>query len=137
MAITQFTQGKWDTADVIVTIDSYQPLLYSSGDIFTLTYTDDNVTVTTDIKGNGITVIHHSGKATLTVNISALDEEWKKVLKDYNPQDTHVVDIMTPVEHIHTDSAFLPKLPDINSGSEAPTRALAFTCIKALAEPAA
>lgn len=136
MAVTDFTQGVWDTWDVRVLIDGYEPQLWATGDIFTLTYDNDNVTISSDIKGNGIAIIHHNGQATLTINISALDQMWKNILKDYNPKDTHVIEIITPVEHIHTDSAYLPKLPPMNSGNDAPTRALEYHCINAEAEPA-
>lgn len=135
--VQDFTQGKWDTWDVRVLIDGYEPQLYSNGDLFTASWTNDNVTIQSDVKGHGIAVIHHNGQATLTVTISALDSYWKTLLKEYDPDTTHIIDITTPVEHLHTESAYLPKMPDINSGNDAPTRALAYNCINLVAEPAA
>lgn len=132
-----YTDPKWDTADVVIAIDGYQPTLYATGDVFTAAYDNDNVTISSDIKGHGITVINHNGSATVTINISAIDELWKRVLKDHNPGTGHTIDIMTPVEHIHTSTAHLVKLPDINSGSEASTRALQYKTPNLNAEPAA
>lgn len=128
---------KWDTADVVISIDGYQPQLYASGDVFTATYDNDNVTISSDIKGHGITVINHNGAATVTINISAIDQLWKDVLKDHNPGPNHTIDIMTPAEHLHTATAHLVKLPDINSGNDAPTRALQYKMPGLTAEPAA
>lgn len=134
--VQDFTSGTWDTWDVRVLIDQYEPQLWSNGDLFTATYDNDNVTIQTDVKGHGIAVIHHNGQASLTVTISALDAYWNTLLNTYAPENIHVIDITTPVEHLHTESAYLPKLPDMNSGNDAPTRALAYKCINLVAEPA-
>lgn len=128
MAIVDFTSGKWDTDDVVLTWDGYQPQLYGSSDMYTASYDNDNVTITPDVKGNTIVVVHHNKLASLTINISALDELWGKLVESYNPTDTHVVDIMTPAEHLHSDSVYLPRLPEMPSGADAPVRALACKC---------
>ncbi|WP_338230788.1 hypothetical protein [Lactiplantibacillus paraxiangfangensis] len=137
MAAGDYTDPKWDTADVVILIDSKQPELYATGDVFTATYDSDNVTISADIKGHGITVINHNGSATVTVNVSALDTIWHDFLVDHDPGKGHTIDIMTPVEHLHTNSAHLVKMPDMNSGNEAPTRALQFKTPTLVAEPAA
>ncbi|WP_203642979.1 hypothetical protein [Levilactobacillus andaensis] len=136
-SINNFTDSHWDAADTVVTVDSVQPMLYATGDIFTLTFTNDLVTISMDIFGHGITIIHHDGSATFQLNLIAMEEVYLNILKDYKPEDVHVIDVMTPVEHIHIDSAYLPKLPPIGVGSDAPTRQLEFNTPYALAEPVA
>lgn len=135
--VKDFVSGQWDTWDVRVLIDGYEPQLWTNGDLFTATYDNDNVTIQSDVKGHGIAVIHHNGQASLTITISALDQYWTTLLDSYDPKQTHTIEIITPVEHLHTESAYLPKLPDMNSGNDAPTRALAYKAINLVAEPAA
>lgn len=137
MAATDLTDPTWDTAEVTISIDGVQPQLYASGDVFTASYDNDNVTIVSDIKGHGITVVNHNGAATVTINISALDPYYQEVLKDHNPETEHVINIMTPVGHLHTDSAHLVKLGDINSGSDAPTRPLQYKMPNLVATPMA
>ncbi|ORJ53931.1 hypothetical protein [Lactobacillus phage JNU_P2] len=137
MAITDYTDYKWDAASTVLTVDGIQPTAYASGDIFTLTFTNDLVTISMDIFGHGIAIIHHDGSATFQLNLTALDEVYLTILKNFDPVDTHVIDVMTPVEHVHIDSAYLPKLPPVGVGSDAPSRQLEFNTPKAIAEPAA
>lgn len=136
-SITNFTDGSWDAAKTVITVDGVQPTLFASGDVFTLTFTNDLVTISMDIFGHGIAIIHHDGSATFQLNLTALDEVYNHILKDYDPAKVHVIDVMTPVEHVHIDSAYLPKLPPVSVGSDAPARQLEFNTPKAIAEPVA
>lgn len=135
-SINEFTDGRWDIADVTVTIDGTKPELYTSGDVFELSYNEDNIKISSDVYGNGITVINHNGQADLTLNLSRLDKTWQKMLEDSKFKEmAHEIVINTPVEIITTSSASLSKIPNLNSGTDAPTVALLFHCVRAKVSP--
>lgn len=124
---------KWDTADVVVTIDGIVPDLYSSGDVFNLEYDQDHITIASDIYGHGIRVINHNGQATLTINVSRLSNIYKSMMSaDQEYFDSqHTITITTPVERITTTTASISKKPTISAGNEAPNASIVFKCINA------
>lgn len=132
-SITEFTQGRYDAADTVVTIDGIRPKLYTDGNIYQLSYAEDHISTTADVYGNGIAVINHNDKATLTISLSRLDETWQTLLSDQNNfrDAAHKITINAPTETITTDSAYIAKLPDMSGGKDVPNVDLAFTCIKA------
>jgi len=135
-SINEYTDARWDIADMVVQIDGIRPTLYTSGDVFTLAFNEDNITISSDVFGNGITVINHNGQADLTVNLSRLDPVWKKIIKEKGfKEQEHEIIIYTPVEIISTTSASLAKIPDINGNNEAPTVALQYHCVRASVDP--
>lgn len=135
-SINEYTDGRWDIADMVVSIDGIKPNIYTSGDVFTLSFNEDNITISSDVFGNGITVINHNGQADLTLNLSRLDPIWQKVLEDRVFKEmAHKVIIYTPVEIISTSSASIAKIPDLNGNNDAPTVALLFHCVRADVAP--
>lgn len=135
-SINEFTDGRWDVADMVVSIDGIKPNLFTSGDVFTLSFNEDNITISSDVFGNGITVINHNGQADLTINLSRLDPIWQKVLEEQAfREEAHEIVIYTPVEIISTTSASIAKIPDLNGNNEAPTVALQFHCVHAKVDP--
>lgn len=135
-SINNYTDGRWDIGDMVVSVDGIKPKLFTSGDVFTLSFNEDNITIQSDVFGNGITVINHNGQADLTLNLSRLDPIWTKVLEDRQFKEmAHKVIIYTPVEIISSSSASIAKLPDINGNKDAPTIALLFHCVRASVDP--
>ncbi|TPR43153.1 hypothetical protein DY124_06135 [Apilactobacillus micheneri] len=138
-SLTQTAEDKsWDVADIIIEIDGVAVDLATTGDLFTCSFDNDNITISVDVWGNGMRVINHNAQATITVNVSRLSNMWKKFLDDNNNDRTaqHKINILTPVERITTSTASLTKVPDMNGGNEAPTAALQFKCIRANAAAA-
>ncbi|GAK47708.1 hypothetical protein LOSG293_110240 [Secundilactobacillus oryzae JCM 18671] len=135
-SINDYTNARWDIADMVVQIDGIKPVLFTSGDIFTLSFAEDNITISSDAYGHGITVINHNGQADLTINISRLDPIWTKILKEKEfKEQSHEIIIYTPVEIISTTSASLAKIPDLNGNKEAPTVPLLYHCVSASVDP--
>lgn len=123
----------WDIADVIIEIDGVALDLATTGDLFTCSFDNDNITISVDVWGNGLRVINHNDSATITVNSSRMSNMWRKFLKNNNNERTaeHKINILTPVERITTSTASFVKIPDLNAGNEAPTVAMQFRCIRA------
>lgn len=135
-SINEYTDGRWDIDDMVVSIDGIKPKLFTSGDVFTLSFNEDNITIQSDVFGNGITVINHNGQADLTLNLSRLDPIWTKVLEDQHFKEmAHKVIIYTPVEIISSTSASIARIPDLNGNNDAPTVALLFHCVRASVDP--
>lgn len=127
------TDKKWDVNDIVISIDGIVPDIYASGDVFTLEYDQDHITISSDVYGNGIRIINHNGQATLTVNVSRLSNIYAKMMEAdqayYDAQ--HTITITTPVERITTTTASIQKKPNISAGNEAPNASIAFKCINA------
>lgn len=136
-SITKFTKAKWDVGDIVVQIDGKVPDLYTADKIFTLSFDQDHITLSSDVYGNGIAIINHNGQATLTVSLSRLGNVWSDLLgdKDNFKDAAHEIVISTPVEKITTSSAYIGKVPDITGDNSAPNVDLAFKCVNASVDP--
>lgn len=138
-SIFEFTQAKFDINDVVVTIDGKRPVLYTDGNIYNLSFAENNINIVTDNYQNGIAIINHNGKATLTISLSRFDNAWSDFIGDVDGFRTnaHEIVVNTPTETITTNSAYIPKVPDISTdGKSAPNVDFAFECINAnIAQP--
>lgn len=136
-SITKFTDAKWDIGDIVVMIDGKVPNLYTADKIFTLSFAQDHITISSDVYGNGIAIINHNGQATLTVSLSRLGNIWGDLLGDKENfmDNAHEIVITTPVEKITTSSGYLGKFPDLSGDNSAPNVDLAFSCSNADVSP--
>lgn len=131
-SIFEFTQAKSDIADTVVTIDGKRPKLYTDGNVYQHSYAEDKINVVSDAYGSGIAIINHNNKSTLTISLSRFDNAWDDLIGDVDDFQTsaHEIAVYSPTETITTNSAFIPKIPDISSdGKAAPNVDFAFTCI--------
>ncbi|MBP2057896.1 hypothetical protein J2Z60_001071 [Lactobacillus colini] len=114
-------------ADSTIVVDGNVMVGYAaSGDIVQVTWDNDRVSVDTDVMGTSVASQNNKTSATMTLNLNQMSPSNKVLIDLYNRGvngQNFAVDVRNSAEHVYGTHCYIAKMPEVNSGEKAGTRA--------------
>lgn len=126
------SDDRFDVGLSSVTVDGLQATHYQPGEEpWTASPQDDRNSVSADSFNSGVVMIKHVSHYQFTLNVTAFDPIYQKVLANVDEYCTqpHKIDAINQMESFHTNSAYLARESAISAGNSNTNRTLTFNTV--------
>lgn len=115
--------AKYSANDTTLMIDGELIFGYAAETMITVSYDNDNVTVTQDPQGTAVASINNKTGATITVNLNETSPSNAKLTELANTRGEFPLDLRTSTIHQTAAHCYISKMPDNTAAQNAGDRA--------------